>query len=139
MSVEPVCKCRKHAIDPRCPKHGIGKSYLLNLATGVLVFTMAALAIFTAPADAHSRPVPLVICDVFGRYCDQALRVSYCESRWSTRARNGQYLGIFQMGSWERRTYGHGPDAYSQARAAWRYFKVTGKDWSPWACRWAAL
>lgn len=91
---------------------------------------------FTAVATASSKPVPLVICDVFGdRHCDDALRVSWCESRWNVNARNGQYRGTFQMGSWERRTFGHGPDAYSQARAAYRYFVRTGRDWSPWECK----
>lgn len=133
-----TCKCRKHAIDPSCPRHGIGRNYILNLAGLVAFVAAVVIAIFSAPAEAAHRPVPLVICDVFGRYCDQALRVAWCESRWSPRARNGQYLGIFQMGSWERHRFGHGPDAYSQARAAWRYFKASGKDWSPWSCRWAA-
>lgn len=99
---------------------------------------VAVILFFVAAGQADSAEVstPLVICQVFGdRYCGQALRVSWCESRFDTRARNGQYRGIFQMGSWERRRFGHGPDAYSQARAAYRYFRVTGKDWSPWACK----
>lgn len=75
------------------------------------------------------------ICKVFGDYCRQALRVSWCESRWYRQARNGQYLGLFQMGSWERATYGHGKDALTQAQAAFRYFVVSGKDWSPWTCK----
>ena len=137
--VEERCKCRKWAIDPCCPRHGIGaKRYIANLAGLVCMVTLAARAIFTAPAGSVGKPVPLVICDVFGRYCDEALHVSWCESRWSTEAKNGQYLGTFQMGLSERRRYGHGPDAFSQARAAWRYFVASGKDWSPWTCRWAA-
>ena len=74
--------------------------------------------------------------DVFGpRYGPQALRVARCESGYSTRAQNGQYLGIFQMGSSERRIYGHGASAYAQARAAHRYFVASGRDWSPWSCK----
>lgn len=81
----------------------------------------------------------LVICDVFGdRFCGQALRVAWCESRLHTTARNGQYLGLFQMGSSERRKYGHGRTARAQSIAALRYFNASGKDWSPWTCRWAA-
>ena len=72
---------------------------------------------------------------VFGPYADQALRVAYCESRYSTRAVNGQYLGLFQMGSSERATYGHSSTALGQARAAYRYFVASGRDWSPWACK----
>jgi hypothetical protein len=76
-----------------------------------------------------------VICLVFGRYCREALAVSRCESRFSTNAQNGQYLGLFQMGSNERRLFGHGPSALEQARAAHRYFVASGRDWSPWSCK----
>ena len=77
-----------------------------------------------------------VICDVFGqRYCSQAVAVATCESRLTTTAQNGQYLGLFQMGSHERRTFGHGGSARQQARAAYRYFVRSGRDWSPWSCK----
>lgn len=80
------------------------------------------------------------ICHVFGAYCTQAIAVARCESGpgMTPRAHNGQYLGAFQMGSSERRLYGHGPTVLEQARAAWRYFVRSGRDWSPWSCRWAA-
>jgi hypothetical protein len=83
------------------------------------------------------RPVTVtaIICAVFGPYCSQALRVAWCESRYRVYARNGQYLGIFQLGSHERATYGGGSDAWSQAVAAFRYFVASGRDWSPWECR----
>lgn len=76
-----------------------------------------------------------IICKVFGSYCQEALRVSWCESKWYVWAGNGQYLGLFQMGSSERRIYGHGPGAWKQARSAKRYFVASGKDWSPWSCK----
>lgn len=72
---------------------------------------------------------------VFGVYAGQALRVAWCESRLSTGATNGQYVGLFQMGSRERATYGDGGSALEQARAAYRYFVSSGRDWSPWSCR----
>ena len=78
------------------------------------------------------------ICHVFGSYCNEALRVARCESGYSVNAQNGQYLGLFQMGSYERRLFGHGPSAHAQAVAAHRYFVRSGRDWSPWSCRWAA-
>jgi len=79
------------------------------------------------------------ICYVFGQYCRQALAVARCESghSYSIHAQNGQYLGMFQMGSSERRIYGHGDTAYEQAVAAHRYFVASGRDWSPWSCRYA--
>lgn len=88
------------------------------------------------PVQAKNMTVKQTIVDVFGkRYGAQALRVAWCESRWNPRARNGQYQGLFQMGSWERSRFGHGPTARAQARAAYRYFVVTGRDWSPWSCK----
>ena len=80
------------------------------------------------------------VCHYFGDYCSQAMAVVRCETggTYVPWAANGQYLGIFQMGANERATYGHGPDVWSQARAAYRYFVAAGHSWSPWTCRWAA-
>jgi hypothetical protein len=78
------------------------------------------------------------ICGVFGQHCKEAIAVAWCESRLSPAAQNGQYLGLFQMGSSERQLFGHGRSAYEQAVAANRYFVYSGRDWSPWSCRWAA-
>jgi hypothetical protein len=85
-----------------------------------------------------SLPPKQAICTVFGSYCQEAIAVAWCESRHSTTAQNGQYLGLFQMGSYERSLFGHGSTARAQALAAHRYFVRSGRDWSPWACRWAA-
>ena len=75
------------------------------------------------------------ICYVFGDHCGEALRVARCESGYRTTAQNGQYLGLFQMGTSERSLFGHGPSALAQARAAYRYFVRSGRDWSPWSCK----
>jgi hypothetical protein len=81
-------------------------------------------------------PPRVAICHVFGqRYCRQALAVAWCESRYRTTAQNGQYLGLFQMGSYERRLFGHGSKAIGQAVAAHKYFVLSGRDWSPWSCK----
>jgi hypothetical protein len=77
----------------------------------------------------------MAIMLVFGERAAEAFRVVACESGFSTTARNGQYLGMFQMGEWERRTFGHGDTALEQAQAAYRYFVASGYDWSPWTCR----
>ncbi len=82
-----------------------------------------------------NAPPKAAICDVFGHYCKQAVAVAWCESRLHTTAQNGQYLGLFQMGSYARRLFGHGPSAYSQAVAAHTYFVQSGRDWSPWSCK----
>ena len=83
-------------------------------------------------------PPRRAICNVFGSYCRQAVAVAQCESGLSTTAHNGQYLGLFQMGSYERQLFGHGTSPIDQAAAAHRYFVRSGRDWSPWSCRWAA-
>lgn len=85
-------------------------------------------------AVAASSP-KAAICRVFGNYCREALAVSRCESGLRTDAQNGQYQGLFQMGSNERQLFGHGPTPTQQAAAAHRYFVASGRDWSPWSCK----
>ena len=83
---------------------------------------------------AASDPVAAITL-VFGRYAGQAVAVAKCESGLSPNAGNGQYRGLFQMGSRERALYGHGGTALEQARAAFVYFVISGRDWSPWTCK----
>lgn len=72
---------------------------------------------------------------VFGGHAAAALRVARCESGLSVNAFNGQYKGLFQMGRGERARYGHGPTPWEQAIAAYRYYRASGSDWSPWSCK----
>jgi hypothetical protein len=98
-------------------------------------------ALWAARADATWRLVvklrepEAAIRHVFGRYAEEALAVARCESGLSRRALNGQYRGLFQLGSWERWRYGHGDTALEQARAAYAYFKASGRTWGPWSCK----
>jgi Lysozyme like domain len=88
--------------------------------------------------EVHRREAALpkaAICNVFGQYCRQAVAVAWCESRLTTTAQNGQYLGLFQMGAYERQLFGHGSTARTQAEAAHEYFVSSGRDWSPWSCK----
>ena len=106
-----------------------------------LTKTVAALRARVHARDARklsSLKPKAAICAVFGDYCQEAVAVAWCESHLLTSARNGQYLGLFQMGSYERQLFGHGDTAHAQAVAAHRYFVRSGRDWSPWSCRWAA-
>jgi Lysozyme like domain len=103
--------------------------------------TVAALRVKVQARDARrfaSLPPRKAICAVFAADCHAAIAVASCESHLRTTAQNGQYLGLFQMGSYERQLFGHGPTAHEQAIAAHRYFVSSGRDWSPWSCRWAA-
>lgn len=71
----------------------------------------------------------------FGRSWVQAAIVSWKEGSWHSWASNGQYQGTFQMGSYARSTYGHGPTLVHQVIAAAKYWRASGKDWSPWECK----
>ena len=108
----------------------IGLILAASIAIGIAPGSAGSTSSHRAPAHVYAA-----IKTTFGGYTEQALRVSWCESRYSTRARNGQYLGLFQMGSSERRIFGHGDSAIAQARAAHRYFVASGRDWSPWSCK----
>ena len=47
-----------------------------TLAVASFYVVVAVACVLTANARSSARPVPLVICDVFGdRYCGEALRV----------------------------------------------------------------
>ena len=114
----------------------VARSRVRQLTTSV-----AALRAKTHARDGRKQaklPPRKAICSVFGSYCDEALAVAWCESRLNPTAQNGQYRGLFQMGSHERSLFGHGRTAHDQSLAAHRYFVRSGRDWSPWACRWAA-
>jgi hypothetical protein len=114
-----------------------------SLATAKADAARARARIERAKREAlHQRVVTRVakspvkaICYVFGDDCNEALRVARCESGYRTTAQNGEYLGMFQMGTSERHLFGHGPGPLAQARAAYRYFVRSGRDWSPWSCK----
>jgi hypothetical protein len=99
-----------------------------------IVTALAAGALICA-APLHASTETRAICASFGSYCSQAIRVASCESHLSIWARNGQYLGLFQMGAYARARYGHSWNAWGQARAAYRYFRDAGYSWAPWSCK----
>jgi hypothetical protein len=116
----------------------------------ILAGTLTFLA-FTAAAplaNAHYQPgqhntrhaINLAFCGKSNSYCgasSEAWAVAYCETggTMSVWANNGQYLGLFQMGSFARSTYGHSHHPWGQARAAAAYWRASGRDWSPWTCQ----
>jgi hypothetical protein len=75
--------------------------------------------------------VAKAIRKVWGADSARALKVAWCESHWYVWAKNGEHLGVFQMGSYERRTFGGGYGYWAQIRAAHRYYIAVG-GWSPW-------
>ncbi len=94
----------------------------------------AAMLLFAVPAHAGSSNESAIRA-VFGAYGSQAVAVARCESGLRTSAQNGQYLGLFQEGTYARSRYGFGWDAYSQARSAFAYFRDSGYSWRAWTCR----
>jgi hypothetical protein len=132
-------RLRESAKHGRASRAAVGRAHLgVARATHVLTVLERATARRNARRLARqlaNAPPKTAICHVFGRYCREALAVAWCESRHSTTAQNGQYLGLFQMGSHERDMYGHGPTALTQALAAHKYFVLTDRDWSPWSCK----
>ena len=116
---------------------------LRNLAAIVAFVIVLFLAMGSAPAESkpsriasmQARAKP-IICQVFGRYCQQALRVSWCESRHYKWAVNGQYRGLFQVSAhWRSSVPGWAPGAWAQARHAYKVFRLTGSNWGHWTCR----
>lgn len=100
---------------------------------------MDAADLFIGPCTTGSAFAPeieAVITSYWGPYADAALSVSKCESGYlGTTAMNGQYLGLFQMGTTERATYGDSICAEGQSQAAAYYFEMTGANWGPWTCK----
>ena len=84
-----------------------------------------------------SDPVQAILA-VFGRYGWQAVNVAKCETggTFNVYARNGQYVGLFQVSDhWRRTVPGFGFTPLAQARHAYRVFRATGYSWSHWTCR----
>lgn len=134
------------------------RSWTWNLMCALLLALCLALIIIVDDSDAHFVPnsehnqvhaITYAFCHHSFKPCKNsydAVKVAKGESSswwFVTRsnpqgcaaARNGQYLGCFQMGSSERRKYGNSAGVWGQARAAWKYFVDSGSDWSPWECK----
>jgi len=106
----------------------------LLLAT-LLVLILAAF--WVERSDASTDAATRAICATFKSHCDEALRVSWCESRWRTSATNGEHWGLFQVSKqWRRDVKGFAWDPWAQARHAYRVFVRVGYRWGPtWDCR----
>jgi hypothetical protein len=82
--------------------------------------------------DISLKPVEDVIREIFGVHGDKAVEVAQCESELAASAKNGNALGLFQLGVAERTEYGHGEDALTQIKAAYELFLTRG--WQPRMC-----
>lgn len=87
--------------------------------------------------DLGPRRNECVIRKLFGKVggtalANKAVAVARCESTLRRSATNGQYRGLFQLGSHERATYGYGSSAIEQTQGAIRLYRARG--WQPWSC-----
>jgi hypothetical protein len=116
-----------------------------NTLTGFILGCLLMSGVLSVQADSRP-PIPGPVFRAVRIYWHtkkervQAFDVASCETggRYNTTARNGQYENIFQMGYSERRHYGWhvaGSPAWMAARAAYRYYVASGRDWSPWECK----
>jgi hypothetical protein len=64
----------------------------------------------------------------------RAAITSWAEGGWNPAAKNGQYLGTFQMGNWARSVSGHSSNLIEQVRIAAKHRKRFG--WGQWECAW---
>lgn len=103
---------------------------LMVIAVGVSSVSAAA-ATSNRSAYAAARAA---VCHYFGANCGMAMQIVNCETggTYTPWASNGQYLGMFQMGSAARKQYGHGSNVWAQAKAAFALFRDRGFE--PWLC-----
>lgn len=90
------CKCRRYAIDPLCPRHGIGsKRFALNLAALVALVAVVAVALFTAPAESSGGRPKFV--------SPFAWAVALCETQGDFNHDGGSYEGAWgwYVGTWQ--------------------------------------
>ena len=110
--------------------------YKLTL-TVVLLVALGGATGQTAKASKGStayNSAQRAVCFYFGSNCAEAMVIVNCETggTYSPWASNGQYQGMFQMGSYARAKYGQGNNVWAQAKAAYRMFRAQG--WSGWLC-----
>lgn len=124
---------------------------------GVVLILLAGCGPRPAPGPATSPPpvcwkypnnsanatVQQAILKAFGHLgqgvVNEAGRVACCESGWGPRAVNGQYRGLFQLGSNFNGTIAfYGGDvfnAYTNAQVARDSYIQRGHSWSAFSCR----
>ena len=108
-----------------------------------------SVLIICSPAGAARAPYPdsdpapkgrRIIEEVFPAHlAAAATSVAHCESRMDGNARNGKYLGLFQIGPREWAAHKPRPDANifdrrDNAEAALSYW-MESRSWKRWSCK----
>lgn len=132
------CTCRKHAIDPRCPRHGNSSAFARGLSAVAAFYVALVIAvIWTAHADAHrnaSRP---------GWMSPFAWAVAVCETgkghnHPDFRHHSGSYGGAWGWfsGTWLLdRPQGFPSRAYlATPREQYRVFQIGRARGRYWGC-----
>ena len=78
------------------------------------------------------------ICTVFGSYCQEARRRRVVRVAPRTKAQNGQYLGLFQMGSYERQPVRPRRECPRPVGRGAPVLRALRPRLEPVGCRWAA-
>lgn len=66
---------------------------------------------------------------------DEAVAVAWCESRLNPAARNGEYLGLFQLGHYHYDRPGMDAPLTAAGNAAAAADLWVEAGWTPWSCR----
>lgn len=114
---------------------------LITLAALILFLSMPHLRAFHLPGGhewevppSRQRKIARKVHRVWHKksVAHRWIGIISCESKGRKYARNGQYLGLTQMGEREREMSGWTWDMDDQLRATKRYWNMTG--YYSWAC-----
>lgn len=116
---------------------------LMATAIATLSLPGPAVSHWTPDSPVHLRrhAVNLAWCGGTEKWCAdgyEAWSVSGCEAgpQRSPWARNGIYLGMFQVSIyWRRIIRGFAMNAWAQAKHAHRVWTLTGRSWAHWSCK----
>lgn len=118
----------------RHPVHAAARSVRV-LVAALLAATTAAGCVPPAP---EKSPAETAIEKAFSQHGEtvvtEAKRVAWCESRWQPDVRNGQYLGLFQLGAYHWWRF-DGPWYDPEVNAAAAQSLYTEQGWTPWTCK----
>jgi hypothetical protein len=107
------------------------------IVIAIVLLVALSVAVDAAKAGARERKVTVMselVMQWPRRFRAEALQVIACETGNSFTpfavGGGGLYFGLFQAGSWQRRTYGFGWTIRAQVKSGWRAFRGNGYCWT---------